>query len=308
MKTALFICLSAAVVFAIAFAVLLALHIRQKKRIRSLNHSIRRFLDGGDAPELSLHDDRFAELENSVADLGENLLAERSIAHRSVRENNRFIADVSHQLKTPLAGMRLYCEMDIQDADDCPTPRQSKQLALIERMEKLIADLLHFEWLRSDGYQLDIHEEDLADLCRSVLLEMQPLIGNREIIVSGNAVLRCDKSRIREALGNVLKNACEHTDNNGKIRIQIEHGDHTILLTVIDNGGGLPVEVRENLFSRFYRAPNTTSGGTGLGLSIARAIAEKHHGTITADNLADGLRVTFCFPNVSDNLRNGYRE
>ena len=105
------------------------------------------------------------------------------------------------------------------------------------------------------------------------------------------------------------ENSCGFAyDNNGKIRIQIEHGDHTILLTVIDNGGGLPVEVRENLFSRFYRAPNTTSGGTGLGLSIARAIAEKHHGTITADNLADGLRVTFCFPNVSDNLRNGYRE
>ncbi|MDD2504195.1 MAG: ATP-binding protein [Clostridia bacterium] len=107
--------------------------------------------------------------------------------------------------------------------------------------------------------------------------------------ISGNAFLRCDSDWLGEAFLNVLKNSCEHTQDDGKILVFIESSEASVTVTIEDNGGGIPKEQLRGLFHRFSRSYRAASkGGAGIGLAITKTIVEKHHGTIYAENTAEG--------------------
>lgn len=290
----------ALVVMTVLCAVLIALHIISKKKTRALTRSIDKFIKDGTMTELSTADGDFAHLQSNVCELETRLIQEREYTKLEAKNNTEFISDISHQLKTPLAGLRLYCEME---HNTTPSSHTEKELVLISKMEKLIHNVLKLEKIRSDTYVMNFEETELSDLLFDLKAEFSTLFPTKAITVKGKGNLRTDKSWIREALGNVIKNACEHTKADGKVDIIIEQAEKSVSVIIEDNGGGVPENELPMLFRRFHRTENASPDSAGIGLSITKAIVEKHHGTITAENSGKGLRVAMCFPIIDANLK-----
>ena len=290
----------ALVVMTVLCVVLLALHIINKKKTRALTRSIDKFIKDGTMTELSTSDGDFAHLQSNICELEARLIQEREYTKLEAKNNTEFISDISHQLKTPLAGLRLYCEME---HNTTPSSHTEKELVLISKMEKLIHNVLKLEKIRSDTYVMNFEGTELSDLLLDLKAEFSAIFPTKTITVVGKGALRTDKAWLREALGNVIKNACEHTKADGKVDITIEQAEKSISVIIEDNGGGVPEKELPMLFRRFHRTENASPDSAGIGLSITKAIVEKHHGTITAENIENGLRVAMCFPIIDANLK-----
>ncbi|MDE5670541.1 MAG: HAMP domain-containing histidine kinase, partial [Eubacterium sp.] len=188
-----------------------------------------------------------------------------------------------------------YCEMENSAS---PSEHTEKELQLIERMENLIQKLLRLEKIKSDSYVMDFKMYDVRDMVDGLLSEFYHLFPNKTYNAVGRSSIRCDKSWLSEAIGNIVKNASEHTADNGVVNIFIEHSSHSTTIEISDNGGGLPDSEIPNLFTRFYRTADAPPSGAGIGLAITKAIVEKHHGIITAENKNEGLSVSICIPHT----------
>lgn len=290
----------AAIILLIIAVVFVALNIIKNKQINKLKESIEDFIENGEKTGYSTADSDFARLQNSVAELENLLLLEKSNSESQAKNNADFVADISHQLKTPLAGLRLYCEME---QGLSPTPYTEKELQLIAKMESLVFNLLRLEKIKSDAYAMEFIEHKLDEVIGEIVGSFKPLFPEKEFILNGTANLRCDKEWIIEAIGNIIKNACEHTKPDGKITVFVTRHESSVNLTIEDNGGGVPKEQIPLLFNRFYRADNAPPESAGIGLAISKAIFEKHHATVTAENGKEGLKITACFPVINANLK-----
>ena len=290
----------ALIVMSLLCVVLLVLHIINKKKTRALTRSIDKFIKDGTLTELATSDGDLAHLQTNICELETRLIQEREYTKLEAKNNTEFISDISHQLKTPLAGLRLYCEMQHNTSPDSHT---EKELTLISKMEKLIYNVLKLEKIRSDTYVMSFAETEVSDIVTELKTEFTALFPQKEITVTGNGAFRCDKPWLREALGNVIKNACEHTANDGRVDITIEEAEKSVSVIIEDNGGGVAEDELSMLFRRFHRSQNASPDSAGIGLSITKAIVEKHHGTITAENSEKGLRVSMCFPIIDANLK-----
>lgn len=265
------------------------------KNVDKLANSIEEFIDNDTPTEFSTSDNHFARLRNAVNDLEELYHLEQNNTARKSKQNIEFVSDISHQLKTPLAGMRLYVEMD-NEAN--PSEHTQKELILIEKMENLIYKLLRLEKIKGDSYTMDFQLESMAELSNEIVDEFKPMFPSKTYTIVGDSKLRMDKSWMYEAIANIVKNASEHTDDNGKIEITIDDSEKSTNISIKDNGGGVSNEDLPKLFSRFHRTDNANPKSAGIGLAITRAIIEKHHGTITAENTKEGLSIIICLPHI----------
>lgn len=288
------------IIFFVLSVFLLVIHTINKKKIRNLTESIDKFIKDGTMTEFSTSDGDIAHLQSNICELENRLVQEREYTKLEAKNNTEFISDISHQLKTPLAGLRLYCEMEHSVSPDSHT---QKELELIGKMEKLIYNVLKLEKIRSDTYVMSFEENDIAEIAKDLKTEFSPLFPNKQITVCGYGVLRCDKEWLREALGNVIKNSCEHTASDGRVDIVVEQKEKSVSVIIEDNGGGVDESELSMLFKRFHRTENASPNSTGIGLSITKAIVEKHHGTVIAENGENGLRISMYFPIINANLK-----
>lgn len=272
-------------------AALLTLH-GHRKRMCALHDKVRSFLHDGVEPSYSLTEDDCAEIENDIAEMAHRMLVQRETVVQENRKAVDFISDVSHQLKTPLTSLKLYCEMGKTD----------KQLILIEHMETLIYSLLRLQKLNAGAYEMRFSSHDMAETIMEVIQELSVLYPHKRFPVDiSPGTFRFDEYWMGEALQNLLKNACEHTAEDGTVCVTLERTDKFVIIAVQDDGGGVPAEEMHRLFQRFYRS-SVQQSGTGLGLAITRSIVERHHGTISAQNAEKGLRVTICLPLINGKL------
>lgn len=281
------------IITGILLLILAAVLIRRRYEMKRLDRLSGRMEDyltghGGKLP-LSLKEDRIAQVENAAAEMQNRIeVAEERFRLEAGRTSN-LTADISHQLKTPLASLRLFCEMD--NSAHC-----EQQISQIERMETLISSLLRLEKLCADGYEFTFEACDIRRLIELAWQQTQPLWPDRTLILEGEAEIRCDEKWLSEAFRNLMKNACEHTKEGGMIFITLEQTDRTFHCTVEDDGGGAAPKDLPHLFERFYRAEHQSAQGAGLGLAIVKEIIFRHHGHISAENGAKGLRFTISLP------------
>lgn len=277
-------------VLAIIAAVLAVRLLMQKKRIAMLAEQMEDYLTGCGKPlSYSLKEDAVALLENAVAEMENRIEVEKERYRQEACRTSDLTADISHQLKTPLASLRLFVEMD-------ESPHMEQEISQIERMETLIGSLLRLEKLCADGYEFTFSEHDVRPVIERAWSQLCPLWPNKEITITGDATLRCDEKWLSEAFQNLLKNACEHTAANGTITIILEQTDRVFFCTVEDNGGGVPEKDLPHLFDRFYRAEGQKQNGAGLGLAIVKEIIYRHHGHIAAENTKHGLKFSISIP------------
>lgn len=174
----------------------------------------------------------------------------------------------------------------------------------IQRMENLIHSLLRLERLCADGYAFSFTSIDAETIIREQWQGLQAIWPSKRLMIDGSAYIRGDENWLGEAFLNLLKNACEHTPDDGVIRVQLERTEAAFFCTIEDNGGGVASEELPQLFRRFYRAQHQSKNGAGIGLAIVKEIIQRHHGNITAENGKHGLKMTISMPMLDRNLTN----
>ena len=214
----------------------------------------------------------------------------------------RFIADAAHELRTPLAVLRIHTQNALQAPDAADRTAALGQLEQgVERATRVVAQLLTMARLEPKAVQLAMADVDLAVFLRSELAELTPLALDRqqelmfELDEKADYHLRADAPSLGILLQNLVSNAVQHTPAGGLIKVSLRAEAQAICLLVEDNGPGVPAAQREKLFERFYR--QGTGQGAGLGLSIVQRIVELHNGEIQlADAPTGGLQASVRFP------------
>ena len=286
------------IILSIVCAALLIRNLILNRRIRKLAELVDDFNSGtGEMLDVALEEDSLAQLHNGIADTQQALARAKQLNAEECHRTSQLTADISHQLKTPLTTLRLYTELD--DA-----PHAAQCLDQIQRMEDLIGALLRLERLCADGYAFHFGTSDVETIIREQWQGLQTIWPDKKLMLEGAARIRCDENWLGEAFLNLLKNACEHTAEDGVIRVKLERTDAAFFCTVEDNGGGVSTEELPKLFQRFYRAEHQSKNGAGIGLAIVKEIIQRHHGVITAENGRDGLKMSISMPMLDRNLTN----
>ena len=217
------------------------------------------------------------------------------------------ISDISHQLKTPLAALNIYNGL-IQDEAKERELSTIQEFSLLseqefDRIETLVQNLLKITKLDASTILLEKTSENVSELVKDIKKHFLFRAGQeeKEILLSGNEeiTLLCDRNWIIEAIGNLVKNALDHTEKGGLIRIEWRAFTSIVRITVKDNGSGIHPEDLHHIFKRFYRSRfSKDTQGIGLGLSLTKAIVEAHNGTIEVDStLGAGTSFTINFLN-----------
>lgn len=247
--------------------------------------------------DVALEEDSLARLHNAIADLQLSLVRARQLNTEECNRAAQLTADISHQLKTPLTTLRLYTELD-------HAPHVDASLEQIQRMEHLIQALLRLERLCADGYAFNCAPADAESIIREQWQSLQAIWPTKKLMIEGSAHIRCDEKWLGEAFLNLLKNACEHTSDDGLIRVQLERTEAAFFCVMEDNGGGVDPDELPKLFQRFYRAQHQSQNGAGIGLAIVKEIIQRHHGNISAENGKQGLKMTISMPMLDHDLTN----
>jgi len=204
----------------------------------------------------------------------------------------RFVADASHELRTPLAGIRSYAELARRSTEDVPD-EVSHALGRVEseavRMGRLVDDLLLLARLDT-GRPLEQEDVDLSRLIIEVTSDARVAGPDHRWsldLPDEPLVVRGDEHRLHQVVANLLSNARIHTPAGTSVVVRLtadQQNDHQVLLSVSDDGPGIPAELQEHVFERFVRADDSRSrvkGSTGLGLAIAHAVVKTHGGSLT---------------------------
>jgi predicted ATPase/signal transduction histidine kinase len=219
------------------------------------------------------------------------------------------IANVSHDLRTPLVSLRGYLELLTLKGDELPRATQRGYLGIALRQSEHLATLIDelFELAKLDfkGLQLKREPFQLAELAFDVLQKFQLAAERQQVILQVDApavvpLVHADLSLIERVLDNLIGNALQHTPSGGSVSIGVQAGADCVIARVNDTGRGIAQADLPFIFDRFYRVDKSrvrASGGAGLGLAIAKRIVELHGGAISVDSQASqGTCFSFSLP------------
>lgn len=261
------------------------------RQISKLTSSAERILEskGGSYPEgLMGYIGRHTMLLKEYARRTEKLL----LALRE--EKNRmkdFLSDISHQIKTPAAVLKLNHELMLSDSDMDKKDRAdflNRDLVQLERLEWLLAGLLKLARMDAGAVEYDVRENSMRSTADIVISSFKQTAKKKGVTLKNNVpddmVFSYDENWMQEALGNLVKNAIEHcNDNGGEIVCGGTVTPITAELTVSDNGAGIPKDVLPHIFERFYtKSGEVNPSGAGIGLSLSAKIFEAFGGKIKA--------------------------
>ena len=271
-----------------------------EKRIRARKPDDMSPLDDTAVPE------EVAPLVSSINDLLSRLKV-------SLTTQKRFLADAAHQLKTPLAGLRMQADLAQRETDADELKKSLKHIGRASiRATHTVNQLLALARAETTGRSLAKHRIDLVNIAREAMADSVPralekkidlgydgpAAGQRPTQIEGNATL------LKEMVRNLLDNAINYTPENGQVTLRLltDRFSGVLVLLVEDSGPGIPESERELVFQPFYRALGTNVDGSGLGLAIVLEIANQHDATITIEDAelsghphSPGMRIAIRF-------------
>ena len=218
-----------------------------------------------------------------------------------------FVANVSHELKTPLTSISGYAETLLTDTPDPETTRRflSTILDNARRMQRLVDDLLDLARIEAGRWQPEPEPVNVEETAREVWNEFAERAAARAVqfeveIGPGAETVQVDADALRQVLTNLLDNSLRYTARGGRIVCRSRWEDSGVAISVVDNGTGIAHEHLPRIFERFYRGDHSRSreeGGTGLGLAIVKHLVEAHGGRVYAESeRGEGTTVTCWFP------------
>lgn len=229
----------------------------------------------------------FAQVEQ----LATMLQAKTETEHQAKEFLKKSISDISHQLKTPLAALTMYQEIIADEPEHPDTVREfsAKMSVSLKRMEYLIQAMLKITRLDTGNIVFEKDRLKVAALVSQSIRELTTRAEHehKQILVDGDAgqQLVCDRDWTCEAIGNIVKNALDHTDPGGTVRIHWEHTPAMLRIFITDNGSGIAPEDIHHIFKRFYRSKRSLdTQGIGLGLPLAKSIIEGQGGIIAVQS------------------------
>lgn len=243
------------------------------------------------------------QIFSSVEQLATMLQSKSETEHKAKEFLKDTISDISHQLKTPLAALTMYQEIIENEPENADIVKQfsGKMGISLKRMEQLILSMLKITRLDTGNIVFEKNSCRVTELIAHSINELTTRAKNenKEIIMEGNPeqLLVCDMEWTGEAIGNIVKNALDHTQSGGTVRITWEHTPAMLRIFIADNGGGIAPEDIHHIFKRFYRSKHSLdTQGVGLGLSLAKSIIEGQGGVISVQSeLGAGTTFTLSF-------------
>ncbi|MRH42886.1 PAS domain-containing protein [Aquibacillus halophilus] len=222
---------------------------------------------------------------------------------RSEQTRKDFVANVSHELKTPMTSIRGFAETLLDGAMEEEELREQFLTIILnesQRLQTLVHDLLELSKLEHDELKLNRKLINISSLLDDILPIVSHQAQQKNITfnttVKNTIEIVADPERLKQVFINLINNAINYTPNNGNISLSIETIDMFVRIIVSDNGIGISEESRDRIFERFYRvdkARSRNTGGTGLGLAIVKHIVEAHQGSIKVESKID-KGTTFC--------------
>jgi signal transduction histidine kinase len=241
----------------------------------------------------------FAALSKELTDTSAKLAESRAKERALEQSRRQLVAWVSHDLRTPLAGLRAMAEA-LEDGLAADPPRYHKQMrAEAERLATMVDDLFELSRIQSGALRLSSDQIALGDLVSDVLASTEALAWEHGVRLDGRATgqlaVRADPRELSRALTNLLANAIRHTPPGGCVHVEARPEDGDALLAVADGCGGIPEGDLPHVFDLAWRGTDARSpgpdSGAGLGLAIVRGVVEAHRGSVRVFNSGDGC----CF-------------
>ena len=219
-------------------------------------------------------------------------------------QKEQLLSMVSHDLRDPLHSLMLSLSLMQRMLKDEPATKITTVLGgmqrSLERMNRLVSDLLSIAKLESGEVALDIQEHVAVELLQDVCHMLLPIANDKGVkldISSSQFTIQCDRDRLLQVISNLVGNAVKFTPAGGSVEMRAQEQPREIRFMVRDTGPGIPAEHLEYVFDRFWQARQTHKLGTGLGLAIAKGIVEAHGGRIWAESeLGRGSTFQFTIP------------
>jgi signal transduction histidine kinase len=283
-----------------------------RRRLQELQHAAQALGEGqpgARAPETG--GDEVTALSHTFNAMASQLESRSQALEQADRTRRQLLADVSHELMTPLSAIRGYVETLGMAELSLDAATRNRYLGIVNeeagRLENIIGDLLDLARLEGGGGTFRVHEVSLAQLLARVRDRHGPSVNERQVTLTtyldpSLESLQGDANRLEQALQNLVANAVRHTPEGGTVAVAATPRDGHVVLSVEDTGPGIPAEHLSRVFDRFYKVDESRSGtdvpsGSGLGLSIVQAIVARHHGTVSASNVpGSGARFEMIVP------------
>lgn len=281
-----------------------------RARLRNLTAAARE-LGSGDFRARAKQDgsDEVTELATAFNRMADELAARATRLQASDAARRQLLADVSHELKTPVTTIRGYLETLAMAEVQLDPQTRARHVSVarreIHRLERLIGDLLDTARLEAGAAEMDIGDVPVAELFDSVIGRHEHECRARSIRLTssiGPGAERCsgDAFRLEQALTNITTNALRHTRDHGQIELRAERATGAVVLAVTDDGEGIAAEHLPLIFDRFYKMGSAKKGtpvGSGLGLYIVKTIVDRHGGNVSATSeLGRGTTIRIELP------------
>ena len=221
-----------------------------------------------------------------------------------------FIANVSHELKTPIALIQGYAEgLNEGLCEDEESRKYYTEVIMdeSEKMNKMVKQLLTLSSLESGNSILHKENFNITSLTEGVLSSISILIGEKNVKVdfdtSKDIFLYADEFKIEEVVTNYISNAIHHVNDNGTIKIDVSEDESNVYFSVYNTGNQIPEKDLANVWEKFFKVDKAHSrsyGGSGIGLSIVKAIVEAHGGAVNVVNKSDGVEFGFKIPRMKE--------
>jgi signal transduction histidine kinase len=244
-------------------------------------------------------DDEVAELARTLEGMLQSLDQARSATEQMLDRQREFVADASHELRTPLTSVLASLELLAEELDGEQADTAQTALRSARRMRRLVGDLLLLA--RADAKRVQPHHPtELDDVLKEVASEIGSVAEEHELQIDPEPVVVSGaRDELHQLTLNLVENAVKHTPPGTHIRAATSWVGDQAILTVEDDGPGIPPALEERLFERFVRGRGDEGRGSGLGLAIVRAVAESHGGTVTLESAnGSGARFVVRLPAI----------